>query len=246
MASPGATSLRTLSTEFKALQREPVEGFRVTIPNDSDFYTWQVAIFGPPDTPYQSGYFKAEMKFPMEYPYSPPKLRFLTPILHPNVYPDGELCISILHPPGDDPHSGELPAERWNPTQTVRTILLSVISLLNEPNTFSAANVDASVMYRRWRDSRGKDKQFVELIKKQVDNSRREAEADGVHVPSSMEEYCQQSKAQPPSTSSFDITDDIFDGDDDDYYQDSSCSEEEEEEDSLHSGSDVEQDSGTA
>ena len=61
-----------------------------------------------------------------------------------------------------------------------------------------------------------------------------------------MEEYCQQGKAQPPSTSSFDITDDIFDGDDDDYYQDSSCSEEEEEEDSLHSGSDVEQDSGTA
>ena len=46
-----------------------------------------------------------------------------------------------------------------------RTILLSVISLLNEPNTFSAANVDASVMYRKWRDSRGKDKQYIELIK---------------------------------------------------------------------------------
>lgn len=58
MASPGATSLRALTMEFKALQREPVEGFVVTIPNESDFYTWQVAIFGPPDTPYQSGYFK--------------------------------------------------------------------------------------------------------------------------------------------------------------------------------------------
>ena len=58
MASSGATSMRALSMEFKALQREPVEGFRVTIPNDSDFYTWQVAIFGPPDTPYQGGYFK--------------------------------------------------------------------------------------------------------------------------------------------------------------------------------------------
>lgn len=46
-----------------------------------------------------------------------------------------------------------------------RTILLSVISLLNEPNTFSAANVDASVLYRKWRDSRGKDKQYIELIK---------------------------------------------------------------------------------
>lgn len=58
MASPVATSLRALGMEFKALQNEPVEGFRVTIPNESDFYTWQVAIFGPPDTPYQGGYFK--------------------------------------------------------------------------------------------------------------------------------------------------------------------------------------------
>ena len=46
-----------------------------------------------------------------------------------------------------------------------RTILLSVISLLNEPNVSSAANVDASVLYRKWRESRGKDKQFVEVIK---------------------------------------------------------------------------------
>ena len=46
-----------------------------------------------------------------------------------------------------------------------RTILLSVISLLNEPNTFSAANVDASVKYRRWRESRGKDKEYEVVIR---------------------------------------------------------------------------------
>jgi ubiquitin-conjugating enzyme E2 R len=111
---------------------------------------------------------------------------------------NGDLCISILHPPVDDPQSGELPCERWNPTQNVRyfdvkvicdidyetsiqilqlsimnfvcffvfrTILLSVISLLNEPNTFSPANVDASVMYRRWRDSKGKDKEYENIIR---------------------------------------------------------------------------------
>lgn len=78
---------------------------------------------------------------------------------------NGDLCISILHPPVDDPQSGELPCERWNPTQNVRTILLSVISLLNEPNTFSPANVDASVMYRRWRDSKGRDKEYENIIR---------------------------------------------------------------------------------
>lgn len=81
------------------------------------------------------------------------------------LFQNGDLCISILHPPVDDPQSGELPCERWNPTQNVRTILLSVISLLNEPNTFSPANVDASVMYRRWRDSKGRDKEYENIIR---------------------------------------------------------------------------------
>lgn len=106
----------------------------------------------------------------------------------------GDVCISILHPPVDDPQSGELPSERWNPTQNVRygrgqggggtggggaggaarlsppvlaarTILLSVISLLNEPNTFSPANVDASVMYRKWKESKGKDREYTDIIR---------------------------------------------------------------------------------
>uniref|UniRef100_A0A8C0EEB5 UBC core domain-containing protein n=1 Tax=Bubo bubo TaxID=30461 RepID=A0A8C0EEB5_BUBBB len=107
---------------------------------------------------------QAHIKFPIDYPYSPPTFRFLTKMWHPNIYENGDVCISILHPPVDDPQSGELPSERWNPTQNVRTILLSVISLLNEPNTFSPANVDASVMFRKWRDSKGKDKEYAEII----------------------------------------------------------------------------------
>lgn len=213
MASP---SIRHLSLELKALQREPVEGFKVFLPNESNLYIWHVAIFGPPDTLYQGGYFKAEMKFPEDYPYSPPKFRFLTNITHPNVYPDGELCISILHPPGEDPVSGELPSERWNPTQSVRTILLSVISLLNEPNTFSAANVDASVKYRRWRESRGKDKEYEVVIRREIEESRREAEKDGIKVPSTLEEYCQQYRPVVPSDShsDFDLFDDYDENDD--------------------------------
>ncbi|KAG8519227.1 Ubiquitin-conjugating enzyme E2 R1 [Galemys pyrenaicus] len=46
-----------------------------------------------------------------------------------------------------------------------RTILLSVISLLNEPNTFSPANVDASVMYRKWKESKGRDREYTDIIR---------------------------------------------------------------------------------
>ncbi|UYV63267.1 CDC34 [Cordylochernes scorpioides] len=175
---------------------------------------------------------QAHVKFPIDYPYSPPSVRFLSKVWHPNVYENGDLCISILHPPVDDPQSGELPSERWNPTQNVRTVLLSVISLLNEPNTFSPANVDASVMYRRWKESRGKDKEYENIIRKQVAASRQEAEKDNVVVPTTIEEYCIKHKAQP--TTEADMTDFY----DDDYGDDMEDDMEEEDfdEDNEDSG----------
>ncbi|XP_006101884.3 ubiquitin-conjugating enzyme E2 R1 [Myotis lucifugus] len=131
---------------------------------------------------------------------------------HPNIYETGDVCISILHPPVDDPQSGELPSERWNPTQNVRTILLSVISLLNEPNTFSPANVDASVMYRKWKESKGKDREYTDIIRKQVLGTKVDAERDGVKVPTTLAEYCVKTKAPAPDEGS-----DLFY---DDYYED--------------------------
>uniref|UniRef100_A0A3Q4FYR8 UBC core domain-containing protein n=1 Tax=Neolamprologus brichardi TaxID=32507 RepID=A0A3Q4FYR8_NEOBR len=136
-----ASSQKALMLEMKSLQDEPVEGFKITLVDESDLYNWEVAIFGPPNTHYEGVTNSARLLY-NDFVLFPP-----------NAKPNGDVCISILHPPVDDPQSGELPSERWNPTQNVRTILLSVISLLNEPNTFSPANVDASVMYRKWRDN---------------------------------------------------------------------------------------------
>uniref|UniRef100_A0AAY5KL61 UBC core domain-containing protein n=1 Tax=Esox lucius TaxID=8010 RepID=A0AAY5KL61_ESOLU len=157
---------------------------------------------------------QARIKFPIDYPYSPPAFRFLTKMWHPNIYENGDVCISILHPPVDDPQSGELPSERWNPTQNVRTILLSVISLLNEPNTFSPANVDASVMYRKWRDSKGKDREYTEIIRKQVHATKADAERDGVKVPTTLAEYCVRTRAPPPDEGSNLFYDDYYDDED--------------------------------
>ncbi|XP_073992179.1 ubiquitin-conjugating enzyme E2 R1-like isoform X2 [Rhodnius prolixus] len=210
------SALKALAKEYQSLQLEPIEGFQVKLVNEECLFEWEVAIFGPPETLYQGGYFKARMKFPPDYPYSPPTMKFLSKVWHPNVYQSGDLCISILHPPIDDPQSGEMPCERWNPTQTVRTILLSVISLLNEPNTFSPANVDASVMYRRWKDSKGNDKEYEEIIKKQVLQSREEAEKDGVVVPITLEDYTRNSRVKRKDSTPIDLTDFYDDYEDDD------------------------------
>uniref|UniRef100_A0A8D2IWB3 Cell division cycle 34 n=1 Tax=Varanus komodoensis TaxID=61221 RepID=A0A8D2IWB3_VARKO len=125
MARPSVpSSQKALLLELKGLQEEPVEGFRVSLVDEGDLYNWEVAIFGPPNTHYEGGYFKARLRFPVDYPYSPPAFRFLTKMWHPNIYETGDVCISILHPPVDDPQSGELPSERWNPTQNVRKQVL--------------------------------------------------------------------------------------------------------------------------
>jgi ubiquitin-conjugating enzyme E2 G1 len=70
------------------------------------------------------------------------------------VYPDGKVCISILHPPGEDAlNSQETAEERWRPILGVEAILISVISMLSDPNDESPANIDAAVMWRNDKDS---------------------------------------------------------------------------------------------
>ncbi|XP_006810774.1 ubiquitin-conjugating enzyme E2 R2-like, partial [Neolamprologus brichardi] len=110
---------------------------------------------------------------------------------------------------------------------SLRTILLSVISLLNEPNTFSPANVDASVMYRKWRDSKGKDREYIEIIRKQVVATKADAERDGVKVPVTLDEYCVRTQVPPTDDGSNLLYDDYYDDeeldDDDDEDDDEDC-----------------------
>ncbi|GJN85703.1 hypothetical protein PLIIFM63780_009273 [Purpureocillium lilacinum] len=130
-----------------------------------------------PDSVWHGAYLRAEMKFSSEYPYQPPTFRFLTRnIVHPNVYSDGNLCISILHRPGDDEQSGELASERWNVLHGVESVLRSVLLLMDDPEINSAANVDASVLYR---DSR---EEYDALAKALVAKTQKDV-PDGVMMP---------------------------------------------------------------
>jgi len=136
---------------------------------------------------YYGGYLKGKMKFPKNYPYSPPgkhmlkppsfdsllirksDFRFTRPLYHPNIYKDGKLCISILHAPGDDEMSGETAAERWSPIQRSESVLLSIISLLDDAECSSPANVDAGVMLRKDPDAyKQRVKEDVEVSKKDI------------------------------------------------------------------------------
>ena len=167
MASSVAS--KRLFQEYKALLISPPDGITAGPVNEDDLFAWEALIQGPEGTPFEGGIFPAELSFPKDYPLSPPKMKFLGEIWHPNgicceklvscscadfncpVYPNGEVCISILHPPGDDPNHYEQASERWSPIQSVEKILISVMSMLAEPNDESPANVEAAKMWRERR-----------------------------------------------------------------------------------------------
>ncbi|KAK0720657.1 ubiquitin-conjugating enzyme/RWD-like protein [Lasiosphaeris hirsuta] len=156
-----------LMAEMKALQKEKWINFE---DDQTNLLKWRFALMViNSDSAFNGGYFRAEMVFTDEYPYQPPKFRFLIPIVHPNIYPDGQLCISILHKPGADETSGEDASERWSPLQGAESVLRSVLLLLDDPEISSAANVDASVMYRdRRAEYNGKARATVEQSKKDI------------------------------------------------------------------------------
>ncbi|XP_058193266.1 ubiquitin-conjugating enzyme E2 7-like [Rhododendron vialii] len=151
MASPSQASL-LLQKQLQGLCKQPVDGFSAGLVDESNLFKWSVVITGPPDTLYEGGFFNAVMTFPSDYPNSPPAVRFTSEVWHPNVHPDGNVCISTLHPPGDDPNGYELASERWTPVHTVESIVLSIISMLSSPNDESPANVEAA---KEWRERRG-------------------------------------------------------------------------------------------
>jgi ubiquitin-conjugating enzyme E2 G1 len=100
-------------------------------------------------------------------------MTFLNPVpFHPNIYPNGLVCISILHAPGDDPHAYESASERWSPVQTPESILISVISLLHSPNDESPANVEAARLWREEKKGEGKEaKEFKRRTRRCVRES---------------------------------------------------------------------------
>jgi hypothetical protein len=71
--------------------------------------------------------------------------KFFVDLIWFPVYRNGEVCISILHPPGEDPTHYEKITERWSPVQSVEKILVSVMSMIAEPNDESPANIEAAV-----------------------------------------------------------------------------------------------------
>lgn len=114
-----ASSIR-LHTELRLIQNAPPLNCSAGFIDD-DIYHWIATIIGPEDSPYEGGVFELDIIFPQTYPFKPPKIKFTTKIYHPNISRSGFICVDILK-------------TDWSPALTISKVLLSICSLLTDPN----------------------------------------------------------------------------------------------------------------
>ncbi|KAF4126828.1 ubiquitin-conjugating enzyme E2 G1 [Geosmithia morbida] len=164
-----ATLIRRQLEEIRS--SKGLQGVSCGLVDESNLFEWEVMLMINDDCKYYGGgNFCARLTFPPTYPLMPPSLRFLNTVpFHPNIYENGDLCISILHPPGDDEYGYEVADERWSPVQSPETILVSTISLFYDPNIDSPANVEAALLLREERE--GQHRNFKKRCRKCVRES---------------------------------------------------------------------------
>ncbi|KAI7738472.1 hypothetical protein M8C21_031601 [Ambrosia artemisiifolia] len=120
--------------ELKDLQKDPPTSCSAG-PVAEDMFHWQATIMGPSDSPYSGGVFLVNIHFPPDYPFKPPKVAFRTKVFHPNINSNGSICLDILK-------------EQWSPALTISKVLLSICSLLTDPNPDDPLVPEIAHMYK--------------------------------------------------------------------------------------------------
>ncbi|KAL5542617.1 hypothetical protein UlMin_010327 [Ulmus minor] len=98
-----------------------------------DPFKWRGVIIGPPGSPYEDGVFDLSIDLPPDYPSNPPTFKFLTKIFHPNIDEDGNIYVDILE------------KDQWKPIHTIESLMLSITSLLTDPNPIDTRIVSCFV-----------------------------------------------------------------------------------------------------
>ena len=127
-------ALRRIQKELRDMIADPPANCSAG-PIGEELFKWKATIFAPNDSPYSGGMFELSITFPSDYPFKPPKLEFNTKIYHPNISADGAICLDILK-------------TNWSPALTISKVLLSLLSLLTDPNPDDPLVASAANLYK--------------------------------------------------------------------------------------------------
>ncbi|KAL5523016.1 UBC4_2 [Sanghuangporus sanghuang] len=175
-------ALKRINKELIDLGRDPPSSCSAG-PSADNMFNWQATIMGPGDSPYAGGVFFLSIVFPTDYPFKPPKVSFTTKIYHPNINANGSICLDILR-------------DQWSPALTISKVLLSICSMLTDPNPDDPLVPDIAHLYktdraryeataREWTRKRKKDEFYIDsaMARKQAgkhSRSKSSATSSGV------------------------------------------------------------------
>jgi ubiquitin-conjugating enzyme E2 I len=108
-------------------------------------------IPGKKGSDWEGGNYGLIMEFSDDYPNKPPKCQFKPVLFHPNIYPSGTVCLSILNEDED-----------WRPSLSVTQILTGIQDLLGNPNPKSPAQADPYVLFTTNKT------EYVKKVREQV------------------------------------------------------------------------------
>ena len=110
---------RRIRKDLKEWKDDPLDCAEIfAVPND--YKKWDVLYYGPEETPYEGGVFKIQVKFPNDYPFKPPDLKFSTPIYHINVSRKGKVCLAEI-------------LDEWKPQFSMKEIIGWIDMLITDP-----------------------------------------------------------------------------------------------------------------
>lgn len=155
MSDVGALARGRLVQERKQWRRDKPFGFHARPESNADgsvnMMKWKCYIPGKQGTDWDGGYFPLTMEFSNDYPAKPPKCKFPAAFYHPNIYPSGTVCLSILNE-----------EEGWRPSITVKQVLMGIYDLMTDPNPLSPAQSEA---YMHFQENKTK---YSKLVREQA------------------------------------------------------------------------------
>ena len=131
----GSTIVNRIMKEIHEMKTTPPENCSAGPEKDSNIMFWKATIIGPKETPFENGIFILNIEYPSKYPFEPPNIKFVTPVYHPNINKTtGSICLDILE-------------TEWSPALTISKVLLSICSLLTDPNPKDPYEPDIAKLY---------------------------------------------------------------------------------------------------
>ncbi|XP_077508073.1 uncharacterized protein LOC144119282 [Amblyomma americanum] len=133
-ASPVA--LARIARDLEELRFRPLANWSAGPVGVSNPFRWTATLLGPADTPYEGGAFELEIRFPDDYPFKPPKVKFVTKIYHPNLIGGVPVFLDIL-------------TSQWSPAVSISDVMLSIGSLLRAPDMDHPIDPKAALVYKK-------------------------------------------------------------------------------------------------